>query len=50
MKGERQGKCGKCLLASTQRPKWPAAMSIWPAKHHVHDVVEVLLYHSVGGG
>ncbi|KAA6423203.1 MAG: hypothetical protein FRX49_07190 [Trebouxia sp. A1-2] len=35
LKGKGEGKSGKCLLATTQGPKWPAVMSIWPAPSQV---------------
>ncbi len=35
LKGKGEGKSGKCLLATTQGPKWPAVMSVWPTSSQV---------------
>ena len=35
LKGKGEGKSGKCLLATTQGPKWPAVMSIWPTSSQI---------------
>ena len=41
LKGKGEGKSCKCLLATTQGPKWPAVMSIWPASSQIRRHVQL---------